>query len=321
MGIFGGKQTTTRENTIDPYISRQSEYAANRALDINSRPYEAYGGQRVANLTGLEQRGSALARSNTGNYSPYYQRSRRLSQSASADFNPAALGKYQTQYQTNVTDPALKRLRDKGSQNIGRITANEKKTSAFGDMFDRKGAALSQLNEGLADTQAMGDYEGYNYAVENYGRDRQNEAELANRYQQMGDTVGALGSIDVNRLMAAGGRERGINQAQDNFDYGQYLEGRDWDQNRLNELVRTLQGAEYDRTSTTRGPGGNNVAAGLGALATVAGSYMQGQSSQPSWDYTSTDSPDPSYYQPGGGYDQSTDQGFSEIPTFGGPSG
>lgn len=316
MGLFGGDQVTTQENTIDPYVSEQSEWATGRALDISDRPYEAYQGDRVAGLSGAEQRGGALARRNVGSYDPYYNRSRDASRAASADFDPQALGKYQTQYQTNVTDPTLKRLRDKGAANIGRIEAGQKKTSAFGDMGNRREAAFSQIDEGLADAQAMGDYEGFGYASENYARDQANQAKLADRYRQMGDTSSALGALDVNRLMAAGGRERGVEQTQADFDYGQYLEGRDWDQNRLDQLVGTLGGIEYDRTTVSEGPDGSDAGMGLGALAGIAGGLMQGGDSG-GWVESGMqqDSPDPGYYQPGGGYDQGSSLSVYAPPT------
>lgn len=103
---------------------------------------------------------------------------------------------------------------------------------------------------------------------------------------QAGNTLAGMNSQQVQDLMATGGIERVLQQANLDFDYGQFLEKRDWDVNNLAPLLNTLQAIPKDvyqnmtskqvAEEVTKSGGAGQV---LGLAATVAGAFFTGGAS------------------------------------------
>jgi hypothetical protein len=98
-----------------------------------------------------------------------------------------------------------------------------------------------------------------------------------------GATMGNLNAQQIRDLATTGEVDRIVRQAADDFDYGQFLEARDWDVNNLGVLLQTLGAVPKDVTATTDA---TNVTESveqsgmlgqlLGAGVAIAGAFFTG---------------------------------------------
>jgi predicted phage tail protein len=83
---------------------------------------------------------------------------------------------------------------------------------------------------------------------------------------------------DIQNLLTTGGIKRQLEQAGLDFDYGQFIEARDWDVNNLGTLIDTLSTVPHTKTRTEKQKKGA-LGTILGVAATVAGAYFTGGAS------------------------------------------
>ena len=75
----------------------------------------------------------------------------------------------------------------------------------------------------------------------NYG-----QSALESNRAQAGAITGQIG----NELASSGATQQGINQSQDTFNYGQYLENQNWSTNNMQSLLSAIRGAQVNTSST-----------------------------------------------------------------------
>ena len=222
-----------------------------RAEELSQRPYTAFTGERVAPLTGNEQQASALAGNFGARTEPFRS---RLSQG----FSTGALSQYENPY----LDRVLENQRRVIGEEYGRQSSNLQRRQSATDAFRTGQSALnrSRLDESrmraLGDAEATGRAGAFDKAMESYFKDR-------------GIDLGALSATtgatqaEIGALSQTGATERSVYQAERNFDYGQFIEGRDWDVNNFNvvlDAIRAISGGAGQSSP-------NNTAAGLAGLA------------------------------------------------------
>lgn len=240
--------------------------AVGRAETLSNRPYQAYTGQRVAGLSGNERMAGNLARDYDSVTRPYLDRLSGYTQ-----FDPGALSQYENPY----LDRVLEARRRVIGEEFGRQSADLSRRQSAMDAFrtGRSDLARSRLEEArmraLDEAEAEARAGAFQTALGAY----QNQ-------QRLGATtdLGALGTAlqarnnQIGALAATGGTERGINQAQLDFDYGQFLEGRDWDVNNFGILLDALRTAQGGPTGQ-QGPSDASLLAGLLGTAVSNGAF------------------------------------------------
>jgi hypothetical protein len=101
-----------------------------------------------------------------------------------------------------------------------------------------------------------------------------------------GQTLAGINQQQIQDLMNTGNVARVVQQSQDNFNYGQFLENRDWNVNNLTPLLQTLssipknqyQNMTSDQVATTVQKSGGAMQI-IGAAAAIAGAFFTGGAS------------------------------------------
>lgn len=271
VGTVAGKGAITAANSADKTGGntvlktnkrKATSLLLGRASEIADRPYTPYEGQRVAGLSDNEQQASALARTGSPDARRLYEKSESAIDDSNKEFNSANLETYLSPY------------RDSGIQKENDVYDREKasllnsKAGAWGG--DRAAFQESELTRNHMG--AIGDInaQAYKDATNAFFADSDRKTRAAQAYESVGGDLAQLNRSQIQDLMATGGLERTLNQANLDFNYQQFVENRDWDITNLEPLLRAL--------GTTGQPGanpkGDNTAAAIGAAATIAGAYF-----------------------------------------------
>ena len=256
----------SRTSSRDPWYSAAGEFALGRAIDLSERPHEAYGGQRVAGLSQNERQASGLARGAFDQVQPYMQR-------LQGGFSGANISTFMNPYTDKVLASRKRGITDEFGRQMGDISRNQAATDAFrsgrSDLARARAnsSKLRALDDATAETEAAAF-----------------ESAKDSMFRQGAQDLGAIGQISgantsaQQGLMATGGTERAISQANNDFDYGQFLERRDWDVNNLNNLISAVQGlnSTAGTTETTYGkkPKKSTWGSILGIAGTAVGSMF-----------------------------------------------
>ena len=277
----GKKKTKQTDKTIMPeYVRRGNETLVNRGIDIANREYTPYTGDRVAGLSENEQMASRLAREGMGQGTKY------ISQGADAlgrltTFDQANIGAYMNPYIENVVRNQQRGVNEAFERNAADLKRTGGMRSAFGG--GRQTALEGDLSENYL--QQTGDLwdAGYSRAFDNagqmWGRDMDRTIAEAGAYGDLASRQGQSTASDIRNLAATGLVERGVDQAQKDFDYGQFIESRDWDVTNMEPLLRAMQvapgAADITKTSTTETKD-SKLGQALGLATSVAGFMATG---------------------------------------------
>lgn len=257
----GSKTTTSRPEWLDS----ASNDAINRARTISDRPYQGYDvRQRVAGLSGNESLAYQQAASLGGKYQPLIDR-------AGQQFSGSALNNYINPYREQVLDVNARKINQQFDSQLGALNAKRSMMDAFGS--DRGTLLEGQLNraraQALSDANTQGLSDAYDKASNLFLADRQGALQAA-------QTGMGIDQATMNAQTATGALERGVRQSQADFDYGQFIEKRDWSTSNLQPLldaIATASGATGGTTSRT-GQTGSTAGALAGLASTIAGSYL-----------------------------------------------
>lgn len=237
-GPKGMEVKGARTSSRDPWYSAAGQFALGRAIDLSERPHEAYGGNRVAGLSQNERLAGGIARDAFGQVQPYMQR-------LQGGFSGANLSNFMNPYTDKVLASRKRGISDEYGRQMGDISRNQAATDAFrsgrSDLARARANAsrMRALDDATAETESAAF-----------------ESAKDSMFRQGAQDLGAIGQItSANQsaqqgLMATGGVERSIDQANRDFDYGQFLERRDWDVNNLNNLISAIQGVNSTAGTT-----------------------------------------------------------------------
>lgn len=195
----------------------------------------------------------------------------------SAGFNQGALDQFKNPYIDSVLGARKRAIGEEFGRQSSALAAGQSATDAF--RTGRSDLARSRLNasrmRSLDEATNSTNADAYQSALDAYFK--QNQSDLG----ALSGVTGANAS-QVSALGATGANERGVAQANRDFDYGQFIERRDWDVNNLNTMLNAL-GAVNPAAGTNekKKEKGSSDPFGqiLGAVATVAGAYFTGGAS------------------------------------------
>ncbi len=316
MAIFdflNSKQTGTQNVTtsIDPQIKQAYLANLNFADTVASRPYQQYGGPRIAGFSPDQESAFGAIRGMQGAGMPYLQGAGNTFQNLmgfnaptvnAGSFLSGNVGAYQNPYTSQVIDQTMNDLNRQRAIDQQGLNAQAAKSGAFGgsrqavaqaemnrnynDQFARTAAQLR--NQGF-DTAANLMQNDLNRGLQAQGMNQGAALQSANTRMGAAGAYGGLGqqmqnmrAQDINALMGAGQMQQA--QTQRNYD----LANQDF-QNQFNYPLQQLAirqgalGAAIPNTGQTQStpiyqnPVGNFVG-GLGAVNSLL-SPGQGQPS------------------------------------------
>ncbi len=264
------------------WLRRANRRTVERAEDLSKRPYTAFEGDRVADLTENEKMASQLARTYGARFAPFQER-------LAAGFTPGALSQFENPYLDRVLASRRRGIGEEYGRQASSLARRQSAMDAF--RSGRSDLARSRLDESRL--RALDDAEGE-------ARHGAFQSALDSYFRQQGVDLGAMeafgraGEAEIGALSRTGATERSVEQARRDFDYGQFLERRDWDVNNLNVILNALgvvqgttKGADKDPLggilgllgnwtsegvfSGLFGGGAGGGSGGVGAFSTYAG--------------------------------------------------
>jgi hypothetical protein len=291
-GGGGGGQSPPTESkvtqtTIPDWLQDPTIRMVTRGEALSKLPYQAYGGQRIADFTPAQQEAfkQIYGMERPGEYAAAGQ-STGAAMGAAYGYAPGQFGSQQAQaymspYQQAVTDIAKREAVGEAAMMNRELAAKASKAGAFGgSRFGVEQALLgSKLATNLSDLQTKGLQDSYLNAQQQFERDRAAAFGGAQLRAQTGLTAGsqlanlgtAIQSSDLQRiqaLSAAGEQQQGLQQQKLAQAYQDFLEKRDWEKNQLGYLSGLIRGTPFSTTSTQStqqaAPSSTSQALGLG---------------------------------------------------------
>lgn len=271
VGGYMSSKEANKGRKRPSHIVDAEKFAVERGREIADRPYQAFSGQRVAGLSGNERMASQLARTGQDEARGYIkQAGDRVSQLGS--FADADIAGYTNPYVDAVLSPQLREA-NRAFDRSRSALLNTKAGAWGGDRVAFEASELArQHGELITDITARAHSEAFDRATQLWSQDQDRQLRAAEALRAVGGDVAQLNREQIQDLMATGGVERLLKQAELDFDYQQFLENRDWSITNLQPLLDTIsvaQGGERNRQ-----PEADPWGAALGAAATVAGMYF-----------------------------------------------
>lgn len=251
-----------------------------------NRPFTPYEGNRVAPLTGDEQRSFQLIRDMLGQTSTDLTNPMATTQEVSRrgleGFSQDILDQYMNPYIENVMDISRGRQLDQFDLAKRELAQRQGNVAAFGG--SRSGLAEAQLYDNfqrqLAENEALQLYQGYT--------DSQNRAmagtQLAGQsaMDQYNQILGRQGASyrDISALQQAGGLQRGVDQAGLDANYQEFLreqafpyENLQFGLGSLLPIGQLVRGSDSNSTtvSSTKGGGSGLLGSALGVASMAMG--------------------------------------------------
>jgi hypothetical protein len=248
------------------------------ASSIADREYTPYEGQRFAGLDPNEQKAMEMASGpESGIWREDLARSREFAETAGQSFLDADIQAYMNPYIESALEPAARELREEGLRTQQRLKGQAGMASAFGGsraailQAEASGRHLETIN----DLYERGYASAYESAANMFDKDRVAARAASDQFRAIGSEGQQMLSNEMNNLLVTGGLRRQLEQVGLDFDYGQFIEARDWDVTNLQPLLQTLATVPHGTTTTETTKGGAFQAV-LGAAATVGAAYFSG---------------------------------------------
>jgi hypothetical protein len=256
-GAKGSKNSSSIQ--IPQWLEDASQSAVGRADTLSRRSYTGYNGQRVAGLGRNEQMAASQANAFGA----------RTNNKIRTGFQGSDLDQFANPYLDRVLAQRKRGIGEEFGRQSASLEANQAAANAF--RSGRSDLARSRLNESRL--RALDEAEGTersNAFDKSMGAYFQNEASLGGAFNQ-----------SQAALSQTGLAERGVRQARADFDYGQFLEQRDWDVNNMGPLLNAISTARggSTTTNTSGGQGKDYWGAAAGVLSTAISTYMTPSSS------------------------------------------
>ena len=266
--MCGGSSTTTQKTEIPPEVLARYNAVNARAESVASQPFQAYGGQFVADLSPTQKAGIAGTNAAANAAQPYYNTAAGLTMGGAQDvgrLTPEQIAQYQNPYIQSVINPTLTALQQQQGQERSQLATNAIRSGGFGG--DRSGIERANLarQQTLGTAQAISPLfaQGYQSAV-NTAQGQQGivAADLARR-MQAGQQFAALGTgaqgaalQGAAAQMQAGQQEQATQQADLTAKYQQFLQERGFPYQQAQFLANIAMGtgALSGSTTTTTGP-------------------------------------------------------------------
>lgn len=281
-GSAKSTQATWMQSGPEAWVRGEGRQLYEHAKNSAWKPYEQYGGERVAEYgADMQSVRDVIAKMQGPNADVDSARS-MFQQVADANDPSKGIDRYMDPYVGQVLDPVLTRLREQGAMARNQIGGQAAMSGAFGDSRHGIENALQRSNEmrDVGETTSKLYSDAFRSAL---------SADAASQGRYMGAAQGmfGLGQFDnandqtIARMFAdLGERDRIIRQAQNDVRYQDFTDARDWDMSRSALLMNILNATPSLQVQTgfTQNKQDTGGAGGLiGQLAgTILGSIIGG---------------------------------------------
>lgn len=273
---YGSKESAKDQsrNTQEPaWLQEAQQFATNRGKEIADRPYQRFGGQRVAGLSRGEQRASELAQFGSEESKGYYKQAGEKI-SALRSFDEADLNPYMNPYTDAVLQPQLREANRAYESERTRLL-NSKAGAWGGDRVAFESSELGRRHgELITDITAKAHSDAFDRATQLWSQDQDRQLRTADALRAVGGDVSRLNTQQIQDLMMTGGLDRLLKQAELDFDYQQFIENRDWSVANLQPLLQAIAASKGGNVTTTQSDGGAGAfGQALGAGISVLGMF------------------------------------------------
>jgi hypothetical protein len=267
---MGGKsQQSSSQVTIPPEVLARYNSVNATAETAAQTPFQSYGGQFVAPLTGSQQAGIENTNAAAGQAQPSIQAGQLLSLASAQNLNPTEysgdqINKYFNPYVGAVYDATAANIQRQNEVQQQGMLGDQIKANAFGG--DRGGIQRAELmrSQNLAGQQTLSDIlqKGFAGAQTEFNTQQQiglgAAQNTAGRMAQAGQSIGALGVqgqtaalAGANAQMQAGQVEQGTQQADLTAQYNQFLQQKSYPFQVAQFLANIAEGTGALSGSTT----------------------------------------------------------------------
>jgi hypothetical protein len=304
----GGSSGGSTKFKLPGYIQDASQNILNAQQKEFRTPYQAYSGQRVADIDPMRQQAWGQIQGMQGQGAPAYQSALNTTTGLlDATGTPISVdqlnaqqvgdvtGQFMNPYNRNVLDVAQQRFTDQANTQQGIIGGQAANVGAFGG--DRQavleGTMRAQAAKNMGDLTANVQQQGYSQAMQNamsmlQGNQQmqynvgafnaqQQQADYARQLQAAGMLPGMAaaqqqyGLQDAQALAAAGQAQQAHAQELLNIPYQDWQEKQAYRQNQIDAYARTLAAQPMGQPMVNAGGGG-----AAGALKGAAGGALSG---------------------------------------------
>lgn len=280
MGSKTKKTKRTQETKLPSWVTGASQKAVGMGERIADREYQGFTGDRVAGLSENEMMASDVARTGFGASQDFFGRGAAALDNQQS-WTQADRAAFMNPYIETVVN---KQLRDTG-RSFDQKRAGLERTSSMRSAFG--GGRQTMLESGLDrdHLETVGDISGagyasaYDRAMDQFNQEQQRNIGTAAAFGSLGSGAAGAAGAQVGALSQTGRTEREVDQLGKDFDYGQFIEQRDWDVNNLEPLLRSIQMAKHGQTTTdntTQKTSGGGLSSLVGMAAVAGGAVLGG---------------------------------------------
>lgn len=290
MGSKGSVQTTSN-TTSAPDATAAAAYrdVLQRAQTAANTPYQAYGGQQVADLNSTQQSAFNTINGAQGAYQPFLNSASGYATAGASPITSADLARYQNPYQQQVIDATMANINENNGQQRTALTGNAISQGAFGG--DRAGIAQAELarQQNLTSNATFAGLNSQNYtqALGAAQADRSAAQTGASQFSGLAGQSMSLPLQGAQAQLAAGNQQQAQSQSQLNVPYQQWQQQQAYPYAQTQWLagINTGVGSQLGGTSNNVGtqPAPNQTAQYLGAGLSAASFFLKNGGAVPAF--------------------------------------
>lgn len=252
-----------------------------RAQAAAGTPYQAYTGQRVADLNTNQNAAFGTIANAQGAYQPYLNSATNYANAGASPITSADLARYQNPYQQQVIDATMANIGENNGQQRTALTGNAISQGAFGG--DRAGIAQAELarQQDLSSNATLAGLNSANY-TQSLGAAQADRSAAQTGASQFSGLAGQSMSLPIQGAQAqlqAGNQQQAQSQAQLNVPYQDWQQQQAFPYQQAQWLagVSTGVGSQMGGTSSNVGtqPAPNQTAQYLGAGISAASMFLK----------------------------------------------
>jgi hypothetical protein len=245
---------------IPAYFKEIQERTLRRGEQVFDQPYQAFTGQRIANLDPMETQAAGIYQNQI------LPQSGQLAAIGAQTYDTATAANYANPYENQVISGALGDLQEAYSQTQKGMTAQAIGAGAFGG--ERQGIenvlGRERYLDTVGDTSARLRQAGFESGANRFMQDR------ATQLQSAQSQIGALGQSAAG-LAGFGTQARGIEQAGLAEGYRDFIEEREYAGGQVKQMIGALSGAPIRSYGEERSGSVGTPVAGPSTFGQVAG--------------------------------------------------
>jgi hypothetical protein len=266
--VVQAPQQSTTTYQIPEYFKEIQERTLRRADVESQQPFQAYTGQRIAQLTPTEQQAGDV-------YSQQIlPQAGQLSAIGAQTFTPQMAQQYMNPYENQVVQSALGDVERAYQGQQRALSTQAIQTGAFGGGREgvQRGVLGGEYLRQVGDVSGRLRQAGFESGAQRFAADR--AAQLGSSQAQLAALAGASSG-----LAQFGAQERGIEQAGLTEAFRDFVEQQGFEQNQINQVIGALAGAPIrsygeERTGFTstpmQGPSPfGQITGALGAIGSI----------------------------------------------------